>query len=100
MVLIAVAFDRTVVEQVDRVTRQEIAPRAAQYDEAGVNPLESWRELARHGFLAALVPEAYGGPGLGTPTYVAVIRTTGAGWPSTATAPHTPSTARGLVLAV
>ena len=92
MVLSAVAFDRTVVEQVERITRQEIAPRAAQYDEAGANPVESWRELARHGFLASLVPRAHGGLGLDTPTYIAVIRTIARGCASTAMTLHMHST--------
>jgi hypothetical protein len=46
---------------VDRLTRERIAPRAAEYDQAGQNPVESWRDLGREGFLAAAIPTASGG---------------------------------------
>jgi butyryl-CoA dehydrogenase/acyl-CoA dehydrogenase len=83
---------RQIIERVERITREQIAPRAADYDAAGANPVESWRELARHGVLAAAVPRAYGGLGLDTATYIAVIRVIARGCASTAMTLHMHST--------
>jgi alkylation response protein AidB-like acyl-CoA dehydrogenase len=77
---------------VDRLTRERIAPRAAEYDQAGQNPVESWRDLGRDGFLAAAIPAASGGFGLDMPTYIAVIRTIARGCASTAMTLHMHST--------
>lgn len=81
-----------IVDRIDRLTREQIAPRAAEYDEAGQNPVESWRELWREGFLAATIPAASGGLGLDMPTYIAVIRTIARGCASTAMTLHMHST--------
>jgi alkylation response protein AidB-like acyl-CoA dehydrogenase len=81
-----------IVEKVERITREKIAPRAAEYDAAGVNPVESWRELARDGLLASVVPEAYGGLGLDPANYIAVVRTIARGCASTAMTLHMHST--------
>jgi len=86
------AAQQAVVDRVARITREKIAPRAAEYDAAGANPVESWRELAREGFLAAAIPRTYGGLGLDTPTYIAVIRAIAAGCASTAMTVHMHST--------
>jgi alkylation response protein AidB-like acyl-CoA dehydrogenase len=83
---------REVIERAERVTRAEIAPRAAEYDVAGANPVESWRALWRAGFLGAAVPAAYGGLGLDMSTYVAVIRTIARGCANTAMTVHMHST--------
>lgn len=84
--------DRTIVELAARLTREKIAPRAAHYDAAGVNPVESWRDLWREGLLACAVPRAWGGLGLDMPTYVAVIRTLAQGCASSAMTLHMHST--------
>ena len=64
---------------VDRVgaphAREDRARAPPSTTAAGANPVESWRELRRDGFLAAAIPTAHGGLGLDMPTYVAVIRT-------------------------
>jgi alkylation response protein AidB-like acyl-CoA dehydrogenase len=83
---------RSLVARVDRLTRERIAPRAAEYDQAGQNPVESWRDLGREGFLAAAIPTASGGLGLDMPTYIAVIRTIAHGCASTAMTLHMHST--------
>jgi alkylation response protein AidB-like acyl-CoA dehydrogenase len=83
---------RAVVERVAQVTRERIAPRAAEYDGAGRNPVESWRELWREGLLGAAIPAAYGGLGLDMPTYSAVIRTVARGCANTAMTVHMHST--------
>jgi alkylation response protein AidB-like acyl-CoA dehydrogenase len=81
-----------VVERVAQLTRERIAPRAAAYDVAGQNPVESWRDLWREGYLASAIPRAYGGLGLDMPTYVAVIRSIARGCASTAMTLHMHST--------
>jgi len=81
-----------VVERVAQLTRERIAPRAAEYDQAGQNPVESWRDLWREGYLAAAIPPAWGGLGLDMPTYVAVIRTIARGCANTAMTLHMHST--------
>ncbi|HET9488288.1 MAG TPA: acyl-CoA dehydrogenase family protein [Methylomirabilota bacterium] len=80
------------VEHAARLTREAIAPRAAGYDRDAVNPVESWRALARAGLLGAAVPARYGGLALDMPTYVAVIRTIAGGCASTAMTLHMHST--------
>ncbi|HEV8143083.1 MAG TPA: acyl-CoA dehydrogenase family protein [Methylomirabilota bacterium] len=75
-----------------RVTRERIAPHAAEIDREARNPVESWRELSKEGFLAAAVPVAHGGLGLDMPTYVGVIRTIAQGCASTAMTLHMHST--------
>jgi alkylation response protein AidB-like acyl-CoA dehydrogenase len=81
-----------VVERAAQVTRATIAPRAAQYDREGTNPVESWKDLWHEGLLAAAVPAAHGGMGLDMPTYIAVIRTIAQGCASTAMTLHMHST--------
>ncbi|HZP36521.1 MAG TPA: acyl-CoA dehydrogenase family protein [Methylomirabilota bacterium] len=83
---------KAVLERVDRLTREHIAPRAADYDAAGANPLDSWRVLAGDGFLASCIPTAYGGLGLDMPTYIGVIRTIARGCANTAMTVHMHST--------
>ncbi|MGH7276411.1 MAG: acyl-CoA dehydrogenase family protein [Candidatus Rokuibacteriota bacterium] len=83
---------RLVVERVVQLTRERIAPRAAAYDVAGQNPVESWRDLWREGYLASAIPRAWGGLGLDMPTYVAVIRTVAQGCANTAMTFHMHST--------
>jgi butyryl-CoA dehydrogenase len=86
------AAQKTVLDRVDRLTREQIAPRAAEYDAAGVNPIDSWRVLARDGFLGSCIPTAHGGLGLDMPTYIGVIRTIARGCANTAMTVHMHST--------
>lgn len=81
-----------VVETAARVTREKLAPRAAEYDRDARNPVDSWRDLAAEGLLGVAVPAAYGGLGLDMPTYVDVIRTVAGGCANTAMTMHMHST--------
>ncbi|HEX7214400.1 MAG TPA: acyl-CoA dehydrogenase family protein, partial [Methylomirabilota bacterium] len=81
-----------ILDRVARLTREAIAPRAAEYDAAGANPIDSWRVLARDGVLASCIPAAHGGLGLDMPTYVGVIRTIAQGCANTAMTVHMHST--------
>jgi alkylation response protein AidB-like acyl-CoA dehydrogenase len=47
------------------IAREQVAPRAAEVDEAEVYPAHSLRQLAQAGLMGLYVPEAYGGAGLG-----------------------------------
>jgi alkylation response protein AidB-like acyl-CoA dehydrogenase len=64
---------REILERAATLARESMAPRAAGYDQARTYPQESWRDLWRHGFLAAVVPKTHGGKGLDMLTYVAVL---------------------------
>jgi alkylation response protein AidB-like acyl-CoA dehydrogenase len=86
------AAQRAVVERVETITREHVAPRAAEYDRAGANPVDSWRALWRDGFLGAAIPVANGGLGLDMATYVAVIRAIARGCANTAMTVHMHST--------
>ncbi|HUP36316.1 MAG TPA: acyl-CoA dehydrogenase family protein [Candidatus Limnocylindria bacterium] len=86
------AAQKAILDRVDRLTQEQIAPRAAEYDAAAANPVDSWRTLERDGFLAACVPTAYGGLGLDMPTYIGVIRTIARGCANTAMTVHMHST--------
>jgi alkylation response protein AidB-like acyl-CoA dehydrogenase len=83
---------RAIVERAERVTAAEIAPRAAEYDDRAVNPVESWRALWREGLLAAAVPRSHGGLGLDMPLYAAVIAAIARGCASSAMTLHMHST--------
>jgi alkylation response protein AidB-like acyl-CoA dehydrogenase len=47
------------------IAREQIAPLAAQVDEAELYPAEALRQLGQAGLMGLYVPEAYGGAGLG-----------------------------------
>ncbi len=91
---------RQIIEQADRLTREKVAPRAAEYDRAGTNPVESWRDLWREGFLAGTIPTSHGGLGLDMPTYIAVIRTIAKGCASSAMTLHMHSTVMRFIEAL
>ena len=88
------------LDRVARLTREHIAPRAAEYDAAGANPIDSWRVLGREGFLGSCIPTAYGGLGLDMPTYIGVIRTIARGCANTAMTVHMHSTVMRFIAAL
>src|SRR2546422_2392467 len=53
-------------ELVRAIARDRIAPRAAYVDEAESYPLEQVEGLGEQGLMGLYVPEAYGGPDMGT----------------------------------
>ena len=57
--------ERQVCELARALAREQVAPLAAQVDEAEIYPAESLRRLAGAGLMGLYVPEAYGGAGLG-----------------------------------
>jgi alkylation response protein AidB-like acyl-CoA dehydrogenase len=80
------------VAEAVRLTREQIAPRAAAYDREARNPVESWRDLWKAGFLGLAVPRAHGGMDSDIPTYLAVLEAIAAGCASSAMTLHMHST--------
>ena len=56
---------RMVRDSAREFAREVLAPRAAGLDRDGIFPIENFREAAARGFTGMLVPEEYGGAGLG-----------------------------------
>jgi len=56
---------RMIQEAVRDFAREFVAPRAAEIDRDSIFPIEAFKEAGRRGFCGFLVPEAYGGSGLG-----------------------------------
>jgi cyclohexanecarboxyl-CoA dehydrogenase len=58
--------------------RKEIAPNALEWDEKQHFPRELFSKLGELGMLGVVVPEAYGGAGLGYVEYVSILEEIGA----------------------
>jgi len=87
----------SIVETAARLARERLAPRAAEYDRDAKNPVDSWRDLWRHGLLGATIPRAHCGRGLDMPTYIGVVRALAGGCASTAMTLHMHSTVMRFV---
>ena len=70
-------------DNVRAFARDEIAPRAAQYDKSGEFPWDNVRGINALGLNAMFVPEAYGGAGLSYLAYLACVREISAACAST-----------------
>lgn len=53
--------------------RLKIAPHVMEWDENQDFPIDTMREMGQHGFLGVLVPDEYGGAGLGYQEYISII---------------------------
>ena len=53
------------INRVGVLARENFAPRAAEYDRTATFPFEDFDDLFRSGLLAPVIPEEYGGLGLG-----------------------------------
>ena len=51
------------VEETDRMAREEFAPKAARWDREAEYPRENVERLREAGYLGMTIPEDYGGPG-------------------------------------
>ena len=72
-----IAFDESlkiVQESVRDFAETYIRPYVMEWDESQYFPIELMKNLGAHGFLGVLVPEEYGGSGLGYQEYVSVIQ--------------------------
>jgi alkylation response protein AidB-like acyl-CoA dehydrogenase len=54
--------------------QKNIAPHVMEWDEAQVFPIELFHEMGKLGLMGILVPEVYGGAGLGYAEYNAIIQ--------------------------
>jgi alkylation response protein AidB-like acyl-CoA dehydrogenase len=66
--------ERQLLDSVTALARDEIAPRAAQYDRTGEFPWDNIRAVNALGLNAMFVPEAYGGAELSYAAYLACVR--------------------------
>jgi alkylation response protein AidB-like acyl-CoA dehydrogenase len=91
---------RDVMERIEQLTREKIAPRAVHYDAMAANPIESWRDLWAEGFLAMAIPQEHGGLGLDMPAYIGAIETLAKGCANTAMTVHMHSTVHRFIEAL
>src|ERR1044071_9129136 len=68
------AEERQLLDSVKALCRDEIAPRAAEYDRSGDFPWENVQAINALGLNAMFAPEAYGGAGLSYAAYLACVR--------------------------
>lgn len=73
-------LDTTRKEQLDIIEQSvrdfaeaHIRPHLMEWDEAQTFPVELMKDLGRQGYLGVLVPEQYGGSGMGYHEYISVI---------------------------
>jgi alkylation response protein AidB-like acyl-CoA dehydrogenase len=64
---------RMVTESVQNFARKEILPFVGEWDEQQSFPFELFRKMGDLGIMGMIIPEAYGGAGLGYHEYVAAI---------------------------
>lgn len=74
----AMNFDYSETQQMVRASAREFAeqfirPHIMEWDEKQTFPLELFKKAGELGFMGVLVPEQYGGSGLGYHEYIAVI---------------------------
>ena len=53
--------------------KQNILPHVMEWDESQTFPIDVFRKMGALGFMGVLVPEAYGGSGLGYHEYISII---------------------------
>jgi acyl-CoA dehydrogenase len=66
--------ERQLLDSVKALARDEIMPRAAEYDGTAEFPWDNIRAINALGLNAMFVPEAYGGAGLSYAAYLACVR--------------------------
>jgi acyl-CoA dehydrogenase len=66
--------EHLILDQVDRLAAQVIAPNAAGVDEASTFPWDNVRAINELGLNAIFVPEAFGGTPMSFRVYLAVVR--------------------------
>lgn len=64
---------REIATMVQRFAAEHIRPHMMEWDEAQIFPIELFRKMGELGLMGVLVPESYGGAGLGYFEYVTVI---------------------------
>jgi len=62
-----------ITESARQFAEQKIRPHVMEWDEAQHFPIDLMHEMGEHGFLGVLVPEEYGGSGLGYQEYISIL---------------------------
>ena len=62
-----------IAEGIKKFGEQHIRPSLMEWDEKQIFPVELFKKLGKQGYMGVLVPEEYGGSGLGYCEYVIVI---------------------------
>src|ERR1700722_9167917 len=75
--------EHQLLDSIRALARDEIAPRAAEYDRSAEFPWENVNAINALGLNAMFVPEAYGGAELSYPAYLACVREISAACAST-----------------
>jgi acyl-CoA dehydrogenase len=67
--------DLQMIEQSARdFAETHIRPKLMEWDEAQYFPVDVFRKMGEHGFMGVLIPEEYGGSGLGYQEYSSIIQ--------------------------
>ncbi|MEE8436282.1 MAG: acyl-CoA dehydrogenase family protein [bacterium] len=66
--------ERLLLESVQALSRDKIAPRAAQYDANSEFPWDNVKDINALGLNGIFIPTAHGGAGLSYPAYLACVR--------------------------
>jgi len=75
---------RALIELARELATEELAPRAAEFEERSECPREVFRTLGRAGLLGLAYPEEYGGGGQPYEVYLQVLEELAAGWAAVA----------------
>src|SRR6476469_6878730 len=62
-----------IAQSVRDFAEKNIRPHVMEWDEAQIFPIQLFRKMGKQGFMGVLVPEEYGGAGLGYHEYIIVI---------------------------
>lgn len=62
-----------IAQSIKEFAEKNIRPYIMEWDEAQTFPISLFKELGRMGFMGVLVPEEYGGSGLGYHEYITII---------------------------
>ncbi|WP_321965037.1 acyl-CoA dehydrogenase family protein [Paraburkholderia sp. J7] len=66
--------ERMVLDSVNKLAKEQLAPRAAEYDRTGEFPWDNVRAINELGLNAMFVPEEYGGAPLSFACYVSCVK--------------------------
>jgi alkylation response protein AidB-like acyl-CoA dehydrogenase len=64
---------KLIAEGIRKFGEQHIRPKMMEWDEKQIFPVELFKQMGKQGYMGVLVPEEYGGSGLGYFEYVTVI---------------------------
>lgn len=64
---------KMIQQMVRDFAEKEIRPKMMEWDEAQYFPVELFKKLGNHGLMGVLVPEEYGGSGLGYFEYITIV---------------------------